>query len=248
MSIAAAKIKYRSDDMYPGFKQLGDQAILITYENKIDPIIVKTVRSLGQRLELLNLSWIVEIVPAYRCLGVFYLPDQIDYDDAVEVIRNVEREIDINYEPPGMIYEIPTVYGGEFGPELNRVANIVKLSSEKVIEIFSTTQFEIHFLGFLGAQPYLGGLPSKLRVPRLEKPKLKVSEGSIGIGGIQAGLITIDQPSGFNFIGRTFLSLYHPNDTPPSVFKPGDRLFFKKAPYEEAYKFKGVKPSPIQRI
>jgi KipI family sensor histidine kinase inhibitor len=233
--------------MYPQFKPLGDQAILIAYKNKIDPDIVRKVRALGYKLESINLPWIIEVVPAFRCLGVFYLPEKIDYEDAVETIKDIEKGIDFNYEPIGKLYEIPTVYGGEFGPELNRVSNIVGLVHEEVVEIFSSTQFVIHFLGFLGAQPYLGGLPSKLQVPRLENPKLKVPEGSIGIGGVQAGLITIDQPSGFNFIGRTFLSLYQPNDIPPSVFKPGDKLLFKRTSFEEARIFHGIKPLPIKQ-
>ena len=139
-------------------------------------------------------------------------------------------------------YEIPTVYGGVYGPDLNRVAEITGLSSGEVIDLYSSTTFTIYFLGFLCAQPYLGGLPVKLKVPRLDNPRLHMPAGSVGIGGIQASLLTIDQPSGHNFIGRTFLSLYDPTKIPPTPLRAGDRIIFKPISEDEIPEIRGKLP------
>ena len=69
--------------------------------------------------------------------------------------------------------------------------------------------------------------------------------GSIGIGGLQAGVVTIDQPSGFNFIGWTPLSIYSPESSPPSRLNAGDRLIFREITANQADDFKGKKPEPI---
>jgi KipI family sensor histidine kinase inhibitor len=113
---------------------------------------------------------------------------------------------------------------------LKRVAEIAGLSPREVIDLYSSTTFTIYFLGFLCAQPYLGGLPERLHTPRLDNPRIHMPAGSVGIGGIQASLLTIDQPSGHNFIGRTFLSLYDPARIPPPPLKQGIESFLNRYP------------------
>ena len=131
---------------------------------------------------------------------------------------------------------------------MERVSGVTGLSPGEVIDLYSSTTFTIYFLGFLCAQPYLGGLPEKLQVPRLDNPRLHMPAGSVGIGGIQASLLTIDQPSGHNFIGRTFLSLYDPRKMPPSPLKAGDRVVFKPISEEEIPKIKGKDPIRKEKV
>jgi inhibitor of KinA len=75
-----------------------------------------------------------------------------------------------------------------------------------------------------------------------------MSAGSVGIGGIQASLLTIDQPSGHNFIGRTFLSLYDPRKMPPSPLKAGDCVVFKPISEKEIPKIKGKDPIRKEKV
>ena len=160
-------------------------------------------------------------------------PQKIHFPEVVEAIRTIEQGL--SPLPSGLpdIYEIPTVYGGSYGPDLKRVSEITGLSPEEVIDLYSSTTFTIYFLGFLCAQPYLGGPAQKLHVPRLDNPRLHMPAGSVGIGGIQASLLTIDQPSGHNFIGRTFLSLYDPRKMPPTLSRQGTASFLNRSSEEE---------------
>jgi len=165
----------------------------------------------------------------------------------VVAIRRVEQGLGFTPSNPPDTYEIPTVYGGIHGPDLKRVAEITGLSPEEVIDLYASTTFTIYFLGFLCAQPYLGGLPERLHVPRLDNPRLHMPAGSVGIGGIQASLLTIDQPSGHNFVGRTFLSLYDPKQIPPTVFKAGDQVIYTPIPEEKIPEIKGKYPIKRKR-
>jgi KipI family sensor histidine kinase inhibitor len=221
---------------WPIYQPLGDQGLLISYENKIDPGINERVRFLSDAIEGSGFPWLQDIVFSFRCLMVVYDPDMIGFPAILEAVRRIEANLQQSKSSSAEIYEIPTVYGGQHGPDLARIAEVTGLSPEEVVDTFSSTVFTIYFLGFLGAQPYLGGLPKALHVPRLE-----------GMGGIQAGVITVDQPSGFNYIGRTFLSLYDPREIPPTSLKPGDRIVFPAISEDQMRDFQGKTPAPRGR-
>ncbi len=227
---------------FPVYQPAGDRAVLVSFEERIDPEINERVRFFSEVITRQSFPWLEETVFSYRSVLVIYDPRKIHYPRIVEALIRVEQSLTpVPLSPPDM-YEIPTVYGGAYGPDLDRVAEVSGCSRREVIELYASTMFTVYFLGFLCAQPYLGGLPEKLRVPRLDNPRLHMPAGSVGIGGIQASLLTIDQPSGHNFIGRTFLSLYDPGKMPPSPLKAGDRVVFRPISAEEIPSTRGKDP------
>ena len=227
---------------FPIYQPAGDRAVLVSYEEKIDPRTNERVRFLSEVVTRQGFPWLEETVFSYRSLLVIYDPRMIRFPEVVEAIQKIEQGLNVAPSAPPDSYEIPTVYGGAYGPDLDRVAEATGLSAGEVVDLYSSTTFTIYFLGFLCAQPYLGGLPERLRVPRLDNPRLHVPAGSVGIGGIQASLLTIDQPSGHNFVGRTFLSLYDPMRIPPTPLRAGDRIVFRPVSEEEIPRFKGKIP------
>lgn len=219
----------------------GDSAVLVEFDNRIDPEINRAVRSLALAIESDPLPGINEVLPAYRSLMVTYDPLKIEYRRILEKIKIwTEKAARIDL-PPGRLFRLPTVYGGVHGPDLKQVAETVKLSPEEVIRVFSETRFLVYFIGFICGLAYLGGLPESLRVPRLPTPRTLVPAGSVGLAGGQANAISTDQPSGFNYIGRTFTTLYHPQIFPPIPFLSGDEVQFISVSEEEALEERGKK-------
>jgi inhibitor of KinA len=231
----------------PVYQPVGDQAVLISYEERIDPEINERVRLLSGVITQQGFPWIEETVFSYRSVLVIYRPRMIRFLEVKDAIKKIEQDLHPAQLTAPDLFEIPTVYGGPYGPDLKRVAEIAGLSPREVIDLYSSTTFTIYFLGFLCAQPYLGGLPERLHTPRLDNPRIHMPAGSVGIGGIQASLLTIDQPSGHNFIGRTFLSLYDPARMPPTPLKAGDRIIFKPIFEEEILGIKGKVPEKKAR-
>ena len=224
---------------WPKIRPSGDSTVLVELEDRIAPEVNRKVRALALAIESDHFSGIQEVLPAYRALMVTYDPLQIEYRDLIEKIHLwIEKAGSIDL-PPRRLFRIPTVYGGPHGPDLQRVADIVRLSPEEVIRIFSTNHFMVYFIGFICGLAYLGGLPEELRVPRLATPRTLVPAGSVGLAGGQANAISTDQPSGFNYIGRTFVSLYDPKIFPPISFVSGDEIVFISVSEEEALKARG---------
>jgi KipI family sensor histidine kinase inhibitor len=129
-------------------------------------------------------------------------------------------------QPPARTIDIPVVFGGDSGPDLEDVARHTGLSAERVVELFTATEFEVYFVGFATCFPYLGGLPAELATPRLSAPRKHVPEGSVAIGGAQAGVYPLPSPGGWRLIGRTSLLLFDPLGEPPPVLRMSDRVRF----------------------
>jgi inhibitor of KinA len=224
---------------WPKMKPSGDSALLVEFEDRIDPEVNRSVRALALALESDPFPGVQEVLPAYRTLMVTYDPLRMEYPALVEAVRAClerARRIDL---PPKRVFRLPTVYGGPHGPDLERLCGMLRLSREELILEFSRTRFLVYFIGFICGLAYLGGLPEKLRVPRLTSPRTLVPGGSVGFAGGQANAIATDQPSGFNYIGRTFATLYDPRSFPPIPFVSGDEVLFPPVSEEEALRAKG---------
>jgi KipI family sensor histidine kinase inhibitor len=226
-------------DSWPLIRPSGDRAFLIEFENRIDPEINRQVRSLALTVEEERTAGIEEVLPAYRTLMVAYDPLILPSAILLEKFRGWMDKAKNIHLPPGRVFTLPTVYGGEHGPDLERVAERTGFRAAEVVRLFSETKFLVYFIGFICGLAYLGGLPETLRVPRLNTPRTFVPGGSVGLAGGQANAISTDQPSGFNYIGRTFVSLYDPKGFPPIPFVAGDEVRFEAVTAEEALKGRG---------
>ena len=224
---------------WPRIRPSGDRAVLIEFENRIDPEINRQVRSLAQTIEEEKAAGIEEVLPAYRTLMLTYDPLVMEPGVLQKKFGSWLDKAKTLHLPPGRIFTLPTVYGGEHGPDLKRVSEITGLPAAEVIRIFSETKFLVYFIGFICGLAYLGGLPEALRVPRLDTPRTFVPGGSVGMAGGQANAISTDQPSGFNYIGRTFVSLYDPKVFPPIPFVAGDEVRFISVAEEAAQNVQG---------
>ena len=130
------------------------------------------------------------------------------------------------HSPLPTTYVIPVHYGGEFGPDLEDFAMAKGLSLREVIDLHTSVEYYVYLIGFTAGFPYLGGLPEVLHFPRRDQPRVRVPAGSVGIGGAQTGVYPHEAPGGWHLIGRTDLSLFDVDRSPPALLKPGDRVKF----------------------
>jgi inhibitor of KinA len=131
-----------------------------------------------------------------------------------------------SYFPLPTSHVIPVHYGGEFGPDLEDFAKAKGLSPREVINLHTSVEYYVYMIGFTAGFPYLGGLPTELHRPRRDEPRVHVPAGSVGIGGAQTGVYPHEAPGGWHLIGRTDLSLFDVDRSPPALLKPGDRVRF----------------------
>jgi inhibitor of KinA len=220
---------------WPRYLPAGDAALVVEFGDRIDEAINRRVHLLAHVLAQDPVPGLGEAVPTYRSLLVHYDPLQLGYGDVARLVRDrLGRMEDLRLPQPRLV-EVPTLYGGEFGPDIAFVARHNGISVAEVIRIHSGVDYPVYMLGFTPGFPYLGGVAAAIAAPRLETPRSRVPAGSVGIAGRQTGIYPIESPGGWRIIGRTPLALFDPYRDPPALLAAGDRVRFlsiSEAEYE----------------
>lgn len=214
---------------------LSEQALVITWEQRIDPAIAASIAKLQRQLTNHPFEGMVELVPAYASLTVFYDPLRVRNQYAtlnsrrwVEAYlwQHIENIQDQAVASAGRPIEIPVQYGGVNGPDLPYVAQHCGLSEAEVIEWHSRAVYQVYLLGFVPGFAYLGGLNEKLATPRKDTPRQNVPAGSVGIAGAQTGIYPVQITGGWQIIGQTPLALFDVRENPPARLQAGDTVTF----------------------
>lgn len=210
----------------PRFLPGGDSALFVELGDGIDPELNRRVRQMHLAIEEARLTGVVEVVPAYCSLLVYYEPHRTSPEDLVAALDLLSRMAEEREYPQPMITEVPTAYGGEHGQDLEFVAGHSGLSTQEVVHLHAGRDYLIYMLGFTPGFPYLGGMSPRISTPRLATPRAKIPAGSVGIAGNQTGIYPEESPGGWRLIGRTPLQLFHPDNNPPALLQMGDYIRF----------------------
>lgn len=213
------------DPAHPRIVPVGDAAILVELGETVDPAINAAVLALDARLRALAWPGVVEIVPTYRSLLVHYDPDTVDPEHLVEALRALDPG-HAGPPPEGRLWTVPVAYGGEFGIDLEAVAARHGMTPEQVVALHTAPTYRVYMVGFIPGFTYLGGLDPRLATPRRDDPRARTPAGTISIGGIQAGIASLEAPSGWHLLGRTPVRTFDPERDPAFLLEPGDRVRF----------------------
>jgi len=215
---------------------LGDQAVLASCEDEPSAArLAAAVRAAGP-------DWLIDVVPAYASVAVFFDARRTRYADAAAWLDRLG--LGGPTAAPGRSFVIPCCY--ELGPDLPRVAACTGLSADDVVRRHTAAEYTVFAVGFCPGFPYLGYLPPALSgVPRLDQPRVRVEPGSVGLTGRQTGIYPLPRPGGWNLIGRTPLELVNLDDG-FFAFAPGDRVRFASISRNEWPRWLGRRPAPTE--
>ena len=111
----------------------GDSAVCVEFGNEISPEINKKIRAFKIAVEKSDIPGIVETVPTYRSLLVHYHPEVIGFKALTEKFDKLRGSLSSIPIPPPTVIEIPVLYGGEMGPDIENVAEHNHKTVEEVI-------------------------------------------------------------------------------------------------------------------
>ena len=227
--------------MKPTISPVGDRAISIDFGQVIDPTINRHIRQTIERIKELQLEGIIELVPTYCALLVEYDAMLYSYSEICNIIEpTLEEGMTNTTNELVTVVEVPTVYGGEFGPDLSFVASHNHLSEDEVISIHSGTDYLVYMLGFIPGFSYLGGMDSRIATPRLSSPRTVIPAGSVGIAGEQTGTYPSDSPGGWQIIGRTPVTMYDISKAQAALLKAGDYVRYVPIDESEFHRIKAL--------
>ncbi|SDP83137.1 5-oxoprolinase subunit PxpB [Lentzea jiangxiensis] len=189
-------------------RRCGTDALLVEVDSLTEVAAV--------RAALHGLDGIEELVPAARTVLV---------KGDLHGIRAALKTVDLTRVPATHPREItiPVTYDG---PDLDLVAETAGTTADEVVELHTAATYEVAFCGFAPGFGYLTGLPEVLRQPRLDSPRTKVPQGSVGIAGEFTAAYPRATPGGWRLIGRTGITLFDPRSETPALLQPGDQVRF----------------------
>lgn len=216
----------------PEVLALADDAWLLRYAQGdaagIDDATNARVHADAARVRAAAPEWLRDLVPAYASLAVFFDDATIDATQVRDwLLSRLSAADDAGARATAArAIDIPVVYGGEYGPDLDSAAAELGLSPQALAQRHAAGSYRVAMIGFAPGFPYLSGLDPALALPRLATPRTQVAAGSVAIGGAQTGIYPRASPGGWRILGRTPLSLFDPQRDPPTALLPGDRVRF----------------------
>jgi KipI family sensor histidine kinase inhibitor len=209
------------------FLPAGDLAVMVELGEEISVEVNTRVRALEFLIQQKGLTGVLETVPTFRSLLVYYDPRAIGYAALCEAIAELAGQAGTADLPPARRVELPCCYDTELGLDLAAAAERLDLPVDELVRLHSGAEYLVYFIGFTPGLPYMTGMPERIHLPRLETPRTKVPAQSVGIGGIQCCVYSVDSPGGYWVLGKTPLRLYDPDAPEPILLKPGDRVHFR---------------------
>lgn len=206
-----------------------------TIDEKINARVHLVTEFLNNNKETLSIS---EIIPTYRSLLVIFDPLATSRKSLIDKIDEFIASNQASFQNPDFFknsntVEIPVCYGGDFGTDLDNVAEHNNLTEQEVIEIHCQPSYRVYMLGFLPGFCYLGGMDERIACPRLTSPRTQIPSGSVGIAGKQTGVYPVDSPGGWRLIGKTPLNMFDIKKEQPFLLRPGDTINFKAIDRDE---------------
>ena len=212
-------MSHRSPRIAWSISPLGDSALLLQCEDRIDAADNEAVHAAARWIRDQGIAGCQDLVPAYASLAVHFDPRLWDVESLSSRLRWLPDEIQQITRQRDRVVTLPVRYGGDQGPDLDDVSSRCGLSPEAFIGRHSASEYRVLFLGFSPGFAYLGGMDPSLAVPRRSSPRRVVPAGSVGIGGAQTGVYPSATPGGWHLIGRTGTRLFVALGEPPCLLQ-----------------------------
>jgi len=226
-----------NEKKYPRLLTAGDGCVVVELGDVIDMEINSRVASLAAAVRKAEFPGFLDTVPTYRSLAVYFNPVTTDVDALYSKLGKMASALGTGKGSESRrVIVVPSLYGGEHGPDLADVAEHTGLTPEEVVKRHTANDCYCYMLGFTPGFAYLGGMDPSLETPRLKNPRELIPAGSVGIAGKQTGIYSISSPGGWRLIGRTPMRMFDPDRNPAIFLEAGMWVRFRavgKAEFDE---------------
>jgi KipI family sensor histidine kinase inhibitor len=189
-------------EVSPRYLDAGETALVVEFGTTVDPQINDRVQALDAAFAALKLDGVRETVPTYRSLMIHYDPLVIDRAAVIAAVEGLEATPTVSSEPKNH-WIIPCCYAHEYAEDLTRLAEMTKLTEERVVALHTSARYRVYMYGFAPGFCYLGGVPKELIVSRRETPRPPHPTNVVLLGGGLTLITTFSMPTGWWLIGRS---------------------------------------------
>tara|TARA_A100001011_G_scaffold364540_1_gene415391 strand:+ start:386 stop:1069 length:684 start_codon:yes stop_codon:yes gene_type:complete len=227
--------------MIKNISNLGDAALYCNFGNDINQNININVIKYFKNIRKKKIKGINNLTPSYNKLIISFDLNLINFKDLKKKIEDIDISQEEEAENQKTI-KIPICCDDEFALDIERLSLKLKLTKKEIFERYLDKEYFCYMTGFIAGMPFLGDIDNKLRLERLETPRVKVPKGSVGITEQFANIYTFESPGGWNILGNTPIKIFdQKNEKQPILINPGDKVLFYQISKKEYLKFNDKK-------
>ena len=138
-----------------------------------------------------------------------------------EIYQHIDSMKDIGASRK-VIREVPILYGGETGPDLELCAQLENTTVEEIIRKHSSHDYYVYMLGFAPGHPYSARFEEPFSFKRRDTARVRIPERSVVVQLNLSDLIPFEQPCGWNIIGSTPVTICDYKKEDPFLVHAGE--------------------------
>ena len=218
--------------MIKNISNLGDTALYCDFGKEVNKETNSNVIKYFKSLKKIDIKGIINLTPSYNKLVISFDLKKTNFKELKKIVENLD--IDKTQSELSKKIEISVCCEDSFSLDIKRLEKKLSLKRDKIYENFFDKEYFCYMTGFIAGMPFLGDLNKSIRCERLETPRVKVPERSVGITEQFANIYTFESPGGWNIIGNTPQKIFNSeNLNQPALINPGDRVHFYQITKEE---------------
>ena len=218
--------------MLKNISNLGDAALYCDFGIQVNKATNLEVIKYFNTIREKKIKGINNLTPSYNKLIISFDLRVTNFSEVKNKIENLDTTIEQNKNNKKI--EVPVCCEENFALDRDRLEKKLNLSYQEILTKFFDKEYFCYMTGFIAGMPFLGDIDENLRTQRLETPRVKVPQGSVGITEQFANIYTFDSPGGWNIIGNTPLKVFDDSkERDPNLINPGDTIIFKKISRQE---------------
>jgi len=214
----------------PQVKPAGDSGLLIEFGAIYHPLINAAAVAFDAALDAKPLVGVLETAPSFRSVLIRFDPRVLAFDDLTRWLQDLLATRDWYQQAPATArrkWVLPAVYGGEHGPHLGEVADIMGLREDQVVDSHATAPLRVAMLGFSPGLAYLGQLPEIWQFARKTTITPEVPAGAVLVAVRQTVFPGTPIPTGWRQIAQSPVQGFNALLDHPFLLSPGDDVRFE---------------------
>ena len=221
--------------MIKNIYNLGDAALYCDFGDTVNKETNLKVINYFNDIREKNITGIKNIAPSYNKLIIYFDLELTNYKKIKDTVENLD--ISTFEETKTKVVKIPVCFDDEFALDLERVEKRAGLVKKEIVNQLISQKYFCYMTGFIAGMPFLGDIKEKIRLDRLETPRVKVPKGSVGITEQFCNIYTFESPGGWNIVGNSPKKVFTKDPTKLTLIDPGDEVEFFEISKKEYSKF-----------
>ncbi len=226
----------RGDRELPGIRDIGLTGKLVSFDDTLSSSANQAALAFRAAVEARRWEGIEETATTLVSVFLRFDPLRISHeslDARLFALLASEDWLSASLPAGRTLWRIPTVIGGQYGPQFAEAAICAGLDTDKARQDIAQTRLRVLTIGFAPGQPYMGELPERWNIPRMVRLNQRVPGGALVVAIRQLIIFAGPAPTGWRHIGQTAFECFRPTCEQPFPLSPGDEVTFREVIGEE---------------